>query len=108
MNDDFVLIKEIIIPDPINLLLYQESKKSKEVEKIFLISIAWTANLFYIQNVSYHIALKITHDVKLWLRDKIGLLPELEKWLWNLSIIGSLHIDLDNKIYFFKSYYWIF
>ena len=102
MRSDFVLIKEIIILDPPTYYSIKKVKKSKEAGEDIFDKHYLTANLFYIQNVSYHVVSEITHDVKLWLRDKIGSLPELEKMALEFEYNRTTHIDLDNKIYFFK------
>lgn len=102
MTEEYSLIKEIIILDPPTYYSIKKVKKSKEqgidvFDKHYL-----TGNLFYIQNVSYHVISKITHEVKLWLKEKIGSLPELEKMRLEIEYHRTSHIDLDNKIYFFK------
>lgn len=96
------LIKEVIIPDPPTYYQIKKVKLSKEMgfdvyDKYYL-----SGNLFYIQNVSYHIISRITHDVKLFLLEKIGYLPPLEKMALEFEYHRTTHLDLDNKIYFFK------
>jgi len=102
MNDDFVLIKEIVIPDPPTFYLIKKVKKSKEAGEDVYDKHYLTGNLFYIQNVSYHVVSKITHDVKLFLADKVGVVQELEKISLEIEYHRTAHIDLDNKIYFWK------
>jgi hypothetical protein len=102
MNDDFVLIKEIVILDPPTYYSIKKVKKSKKAGEDVYDKHYLTGNLFYIQNVSYHVISKITHDVKLFLAEKIGFVPELEKMRLEIEYHRTTHIDLDNKIYFWK------
>lgn len=100
--NDLVLIKEIVINDPPTFYKNKKIKKSKEAGEDVFDKHYLTANLFYTQNVHYHVISKITHEVKLFLLDKIGVLPELEKMRLEIEIHASKHIDLDNRAYFWK------
>lgn len=102
MNTDLVLIKEVIIENPPTFYQIKKVKKSKEAGQDIFDKHYLTANLFYNQNVSYHIISKIVYDCKLFLRDKIGYLPPLEKMRLEIEIHASKHIDLDNRAYFWK------
>jgi hypothetical protein len=100
--NDLTLIKEVIIPNPPTFYQIKKVKKSKEAGVDIYDKHYLTGNLFYIQNVNYHVISKITHDVKLFLLEKVGHLPELEKMALEFEYHRTSHIDLDNKIYFFK------
>lgn len=102
MTEEMPLIKEIIILEPPTYYSIKKVKKSKAAGEDIFDKHYLTGNLFYIQNVSYHVISKITHEVKLWLKEKIGSLPELEKMRLEIEYHRTSHIDLDNKIYFFK------
>ncbi len=102
MNDDFVLIREITIENPPTFYQIKKVGKSKEAgfdvyDKYYL-----TANLFFNNNISFHVTSKIVYDCKLFLREKIGYLPPLEKMRLEIEIHASKHIDLDNRAYFWK------
>lgn len=99
MNDDFVLIKEIIIESPPTFYQIKKVKKSKEAgvdvyDKFYL-----TANLFFNNATSFHIISKIVQEVKIYLRDKIKYLPPLEKMRLEVEYHSLKAVDLDNRLY---------
>lgn len=101
-NHDFVLIKEIIIESPPTFYQIKKVKKSIEdghdvFDKYYL-----TANLFFNNATSYHIISKIVQECKIFLKEKIGILPEIEKMRLEIEYHFNKHIDLDNKIFFWK------
>jgi hypothetical protein len=95
------LIKEIILKDPPTFYLQKKVRESREKGEDVFVKHYLTANLFYIQNVNYHIVSKITHECKIYLRDNIKYLPELEKCRIEIEYRHTKEIDLDNKAYFF-------
>jgi hypothetical protein len=102
MRSDFVLIKEIVILDPPTYYAIKKVKKSREAGEDVFDKHYLTANLFYIQNVSYHVVSKIIYDCKKFLRDAIGELPEIEKMSLEFEYHSTKDIDLDNKSYFWR------
>jgi len=101
-DESFVLIKEIIIVNPPTFYQIKKVKKSKEAGVDIFDKHYLTANLFYIQNVNYHTISKITYSCKQFLFDQIKMLPELEKMSLEIEYHHIKHIDLDNKVYFWK------
>lgn len=102
MNDDFVLIKEIVIENPPTYYQIKQVKNSKAAGEDIYTKYYLTANLFFNNATSFHVISKIVYDCKLFLRDKIGYLPPLEKMRLEIEIHASKHIDLDNRSYFWK------
>lgn len=102
MSEDLILIKEIIIEAPPTFYQIKKVKKSKEMGEDIYDKHYLTANLFYNQNVSYHIISKIVYDCKLFLKEKIGYLPPLEKMRLEIEYHSLKAIDLDNRLY-----YWV-
>lgn len=96
------LIKEIIIDSPPTFYQIKKVKKSKELGEDVYDKYYLTANLFYIQNVSYHIVSKITYEVKGFLLQKMGRIPKLEKMTLEIEVHRTTHFDLDNVSYFWK------
>lgn len=98
------LIKEIILRDPPTkwTLNYKKEKFNSKGEKITKQDFYLTANLFYADRTSYHITSKIIQECKEYLRDNIKYLPELEKCRLEIEYHHTKHIDLDNKIFFWK------
>jgi hypothetical protein len=102
MNDDFVLIKEIIIENPPTFYQIKKVKKSKEAGEDIYTKYYLTSNLFFNNATSFHVISKIVYDCKLFLRDKIGYLPPLEKMRLEIEVHRNKNIDLDNVAYFWK------
>lgn len=102
MNDDFVLIKEIIIENPPTYYQIKKVKKSKKAGEDIYTKYYLTSNLFFNNATSFHVISKIVYDCKLFLRDKIGYLPPLEKMRLEIEVHRSKNIDLDNVAYFWK------
>jgi len=101
MTEELPLIKEIIILDPPTYYSVKKVKKSKAAGEDVFDKHYLTANLFYIQNVSYHVVSKIIYDCKKYLKEHIGDLPELERIYLEFEYHSKKDIDLDNK-----SFYW--
>lgn len=102
MNDDFVLIKEIVIPDPPTYYSIKKVKKSKEAGEDVYDKHYLTSNLFYIQNVSYHVVSKIVYDTKKFLLPYLVGLPKIEKMRTEIEIHRLKDIDLDNVAFFWR------
>lgn len=104
MENSLPLIKEIVILSPPTkfTIPYKKPKFDKDgkmiTEQVFYL----TSNLFYNNNLSYHIVSKIITETKRWMVGYMGGIPELE--LMSLEIIyrRNKHIDLDNTSYFFR------
>ena len=96
------LIKEIIIDNPPTKwsLVYKKPKSYKDGKPVLKQDFYLTANLFYSDRTSYHIISNIIQDCKLFLKSKIGKLPELEKMRLEVEYHHTKDIDLDNKNYF--------
>lgn len=101
-NNNFELIKEIIIRSPPTYwdLIYKKPKydtsgKLIEKQRFYL-----TNNLFYADRSSYHITSKIIQDCKIFLKENIGFLPELEKMRLESEYRSIKDIDIDNKLGF--------
>lgn len=101
---DLPLIKEIIILEPPTkwTLVYKKPKYDKKGNLIEKKDFYLTANLFYADRTSFHITSNIIQDCKLFLKQKIGVLPHLEKMQLELIYSKPTHIDLDNKSYFWR------
>jgi hypothetical protein len=102
MSNELQLIKEIIIENPPTFYQIKKVGKSKLAgvdvyDKYYL-----TANLFFNNATSFHIISKIVQECKIYLKDKVGYIPPLEKMRLEIEIHASKHIDLDNRSYFWK------
>lgn len=97
------LIKEIILHSPPTkwTLNYKKEKFNSKGEKVTKQDFYLTANLFYADRTSYHITSKIIQECKIYLRDNIKYIPELDKCRIELEYRHTKEIDLDNKAYFF-------
>lgn len=102
MITDLVLIKEVIIKDPPTFYQIKKVKKSKAAGEDIYDKYYLTSNLFFNNATSFHIISKIVYDCKLFLKEKVGYLPPLEKMRLEIEIHASKHIDLDNRSYFWK------
>tara|TARA_R110000868_G_scaffold178571_2_gene418315 strand:- start:75 stop:614 length:540 start_codon:yes stop_codon:yes gene_type:complete len=102
MNNDLLLIKEVIIENPPTFYQIKQVKNSKAAGEDIYTKYYLTANLFFNNATSFHVISKIVQECKLYLRDKIGYLPPLEKIRLEIEIHASKHIDLDNRAYFWK------
>jgi len=98
------LIKEIIIPNPPTKyeMLYKKEKFDKDGKRILKTDYYLTANLFFANATSYHIIYKITDECKKFLYPFFKALPELEKMDVDITYYSTTHIDLDNKMFFWK------
>jgi hypothetical protein len=101
-NEDFKFIKEIIIPNPPTFYQIKKVKKSNEAGYDIFDKYYLTSNLFFNNATSYHVISKIVQDCKIFLKEKIGVLPEIEKMRLEIEYHSNKHIDLDNKIFFWK------
>jgi len=99
MTDDFVLIKEIVILDPPTYYSIKKVKKSKEAGEDVFEKYYLTSNLFFNNATSFHIISKIVQECKIYLRDKIGYLPPLEKMRLEIEYHSLKAVDLDNRLY---------
>lgn len=96
------LVKEIIIDNPPTYwdLVYKKPKFDKEGKLLTHQRFYLTANLFYADRTSYHITSNIIQDCKLFLKQNMKGIPEMEKVRLNIEYNSTKHIDLDNKAYF--------
>ena len=96
------LIKEIIIKEPPTkwTLVYKNPKFDKEGKLIQKQDFYLTGNLFYSDRTSYHITSNIIQDCKLFLKEHMRGIPELEKMRLEMVYIHTKDIDLDNKASF--------
>lgn len=102
MRSDFVLIKEIVILDPPTYYAIKKVRKSREAGEDVFDKHYLTANLFYIQNVSYHVVSKIIYDCKKFLLPHLIGLPKIEKMSTEIEIHRTKDVDLDNVGYFWR------
>lgn len=94
------LIKEIIIENPPTFYEIYKKKKSIEAGEAVYDKYYLTLNLFFNNATSYHIISKIIQDCKIYLRDNIKHIPELEKMKLEVEYHSLKAIDLDNKLNF--------
>jgi hypothetical protein len=99
---DLVLLKEVVIDSPPTFYKIKKVKASKEAGEDIYDKYYLTLNLFFNNNISYHVTMKITQDCKKLLRDKIGYLPSLEKMRVEIEIHASKHIDLDGRAAYWR------
>lgn len=100
-NRELPLIKEIRIENPPTYFQIKKKKKSIEAGKDVYDKYYLTSNLFFNNNVSYHIVSKIVQDVKKFLFGYMGGIPELEKIRVDMEFHSIKDIDLDNRWFFF-------
>lgn len=98
------LIWEVTINDPPTkyTIPYKKPKYDKDNKLITEQVHYLTANLFYNNNLSFHIVSKIINEVKLWLRQYMNGIPDIEKMQLHILYRSNKHIDLDNKAYFWR------
>jgi len=98
--NDFVLIKEIVYRNPPTYwdLVYKKPKYDKDGKLIEKQRFYLTNNLFYADKSSYHITSKIIQDCKIYLREQLKGLPELEKMRLECEYHSLKDIDIDNKV----------
>jgi hypothetical protein len=96
------LIKEIEILEPPTFYLVLKKNESKKQGKNVYQKYYLTANLFFNNGTSFFVISKIVQDCKLYLKEHIGYIPELEKMRLEIEYHANKHIDLDNKAYFWK------
>jgi hypothetical protein len=103
-NNNFELIKEIIITEPPTkwTLNYKKTKFDSKGNEVTKQDFYLTGNLFYADRTSYHITSKIIQESKEFLFQHLRGIPELEKMRLEFEYHHTKHIDLDNK-----SSYWI-
>lgn len=104
MNHELELIKEIVFVDPPTkyVLQYKKPKFDKDGNPIKKQDFYLTGNLFYADRTSYHITSKIIQSCKRYLFENMPKLPELEKMNLEFEYHSMKHIDLDNKISFWR------
>lgn len=99
VNDNFELIKEIIILDPPTkwTLVYKKPKYDGKGNLITKQDFYLTGNIFYADRTSFHITSKIIQESKEFLFPFLKGLPELDKMRLEFEYHKTSHIDLDNK-----------
>lgn len=98
------LIKEIIIPNPPTKyeMFYKKEKFDRDGKRVLKTDYYLTSNLYFGNNLSYHILYNITNACKKFLLPFLQGLPELEKMDVDITYFSTTHIDLDNKMFFWK------
>lgn len=98
------LIKEIVIPNPPTKyeMFYKKEKFDSNGKRVLKTDYYLTANLFFGNTTSYHIIYKITNACKNFLYPFLKGLPEIEKMDVDITYYSTTHIDLDNKLFFWK------
>lgn len=97
------LIKEIVFKDPPTKYtqVFKKPKFDKDGKLITHRDYYLTGNLFYDNNLSYHVVSKIIKETKKYLYPYLRGLPEIEKMRTHMIYVSTKDIDLDNKWYFY-------
>lgn len=96
------LIKEIVIENPPTYYEIYKKRKSQLEGKDVSDRYYLTANLFFNNNLSFHVVGKIIDVQKRFLYDHMKGLPKLEKLRLEFEYHHTKHIDLDNKSFFWR------
>ena len=102
MSDDLVLIKEVICIEPPTFYQIKQVKNSKVAGEDIYSKYYLTANLFFNNATSFHVISKIVQDCKIYLREKSGYIPPLEKMRLEIEYHSLKAVDLDNRLYFWN------
>jgi len=104
MGTDLVLIKEIVIPEPLKHwdMVYKKPKFDIKGKPITHLRFYLSGNLFYSDNGNAFTIAKIVYESKEFLYPYLKGLPELDKMRLEFEYHKTTHIDLDNK-----ANYWI-
>jgi hypothetical protein len=102
MNQEYPLIKEIVLLDPPSkwTLKYKKQKFDSKGKLVTKQEFYLTGNLFYSDRTSFHLTSKIIQESKEYLYPYFERLPELEKLRLEFEYHSTKHIDLDNKANF--------